>query len=69
MIDGAPVIHAVGIIDHPLVGRPNTRTMTDGWTFVAVDGKKSAYFSQMMIVREGVPEPLTRVLIERESRN
>ncbi len=41
------------------VGTWRTRTLSDGWTVVTLDGKRSAHFEHSIAVVEGEPELLT----------
>jgi len=41
------------------VGTFHTRVLTDGWTVVTADGKRSAHFEHSIAVTDGDPEVLT----------
>jgi methionyl aminopeptidase len=41
------------------VGRPGTRTLSDRWTVVTVDGKRSAHFEHTVAVTDDGPRVLT----------
>jgi methionyl aminopeptidase len=41
------------------VGRPGTRTLSDKWTVVTADGKRSAHFEHTVAVTENGPRVLT----------
>jgi methionyl aminopeptidase len=41
------------------VGKPGTRTLSDKWTVVTVDGKRSAHFEHTVAVTEDGPRVLT----------
>jgi methionyl aminopeptidase len=40
-------------------GRPETRTLDDGWSVVTADGSLSAHFEHTIAVTDGKPEVLT----------
>ena len=40
-------------------GAPGVKTLSDGWTVVARDGKPSAHFEHTVMIRDGEPEILT----------
>jgi methionyl aminopeptidase len=40
-------------------GRPETKTLKDGWTVVTRDGSLSAHFEHTVLITEGEPEILT----------
>ena len=42
-------------------GRPDTRTLADGWSVVTADGKLSAHFEHTIVVTDDGPEVLTAV--------
>jgi methionyl aminopeptidase len=60
----AGAILSLDVIAH--AGDPRCNIEDDLWTTVAVDGRRSVHFGQMVIVGEGRPEILTS---EREIRN
>ena len=41
------------------VGRPGTRTLSDGWTVVTADGSRSAHFEHTVALTDNGPEVLT----------
>ena len=42
------------------VGRPETRTLDDGWTVVTADGSLSAHFEHTIAITDKGPEVFTR---------
>jgi methionyl aminopeptidase len=42
------------------MGRYEVKTLSDGWTVVAADGKPSAHYEHTVLVTDGEPDILTR---------
>jgi methionyl aminopeptidase len=59
---GAKLVAGLTIAIEPMVnvGLPGTRTLSDKWTVVTVDGKRSAHFEHTVAVTENGPRVLTR---------
>jgi len=51
--------HVLAIEPMVNVGKPDTRTLDDGWTVVTVDGSRSAHFEHTIAVTDNGPEVLT----------
>ena len=60
---GTKLSPGLTIAIEPMVnaGLPGTRTLSDKWTVVTVDGKRSAHFEHTVAVTESGPRVLTRV--------
>ena len=43
------------------VGLPGTRTLSDKWTVVTIDGKRSAHFEHTVAITDDGPRVLTTV--------
>jgi methionyl aminopeptidase len=58
---GALIEVGMGLAIEPMVnmGRSVTRTLRDGWTVVARDGKRSGHFEHTVLVGESGPEIMT----------
>lgn len=57
----AKLLAGMTIAIEPMVaaGRPETKTLKDGWTVVTLDGSLSAHFEHTILITNGEPEILT----------
>ena len=58
---GRRLMKGMTIAIEPMVnmGAPNVKTLPNGWTVVAVDGKPSAHYENTVLITDGEPEVLT----------
>lgn len=58
---GRRLVKGMTIAIEPMVnmGSPNVKTLPNGWTVVAVDGKPSAHYENTVLITDGEPEVLT----------
>ncbi|GAC1480362.1 MAG: type I methionyl aminopeptidase [Gemmatimonadaceae bacterium] len=61
---GKPLVAGLTIAIEPMVnaGGPDTRTLSDRWTIVTVDGSRSAHFEHTVAVTADGPRVLTRAV-------
>jgi methionyl aminopeptidase len=59
---GPRLVPGMTLAVEPMVnlGRADVRTLANGWTVVAADGRLSAHYENTVLVTEGEPEILTR---------
>ncbi|MGQ9678331.1 MAG: type I methionyl aminopeptidase [bacterium] len=58
---GRELVNGMTIAIEPMVnmGSPKVKTLSNGWTVVAVDGKPSAHYENTVLITEDEPEILT----------